>query len=340
MAAALLLVAIEQAMILLDRPMELWRLNGIGVLLALAVAANLTVAVPATALVAVLIAMYVRNRFRLDALIDRLIVTAVVVSVALLIFPLMNAGRVHFYVGARSIVDSATSLAFACFWRPLNLFMHTPLHSPFEAFTSAMGKGLWILIPGVACVAVWFDRKRDRMLLLGVTLGAIALIVVLHLLTNGPYPERRTGLYFIPLMTLLAGVAGQRLGKAALVPACFVLVLFAGHWNVQYYDEWIFDSGNRQLMRYIRDHAPLDGRKVTIGATFPLDHGVQFYRHKYKLDWLQTPAMHKGADAHYDVYLLTLADLKLIDKYHLIRRKEHPVSHVIVAVPAASPLRP
>jgi uncharacterized membrane protein len=354
MATAFLLFSLDQLLRYLEGPFVSWRLYSAGIGLALGVAANLTVLAPGFALVLVFTGIHLgeaarqRNwpqvRARFDHIVDQMAVPCVVVTVALLLGPLLPARREHFYAGAKTLHDSLESFNYACLWRVKNLLENTPLHYPVENFWL----GVSLVLPGVILAAgvVTALRYRERagMLLTGLCVCSAGLLLALHWVLGVPLPERRTGLYLVPLFTLLAAQAVFRAPRwvqgIAASGVALVLAQFLLSWNVRVYDEWLMDAGNRDLALYLRSHAPPPGRKLKFGGTFPLYQGAQFYSHLYHMDWLEFPPPKLSPDDDYDIYFLDEKDHSLIEKRHLTLRYLQPFSKVAIAVPAASPLRP
>jgi hypothetical protein len=346
MATALLLLALYQLLRFQKAVTELWRMNVAGVALALGVAANLTVALPGVVLMTLFSAQYLGeclrplDRDRLGArashLIDRMVVPGIVITVTLLLFPLMPARRESFYVGATRLADSVTSLIYACLWRPGNPFENSSLHQTMESAILIAG---WYVLPGVFAVAFFAAAIRRRITtpltwLFLLTVLTAGLQMALHHWSNVPYPERRTGLYYVPLLTLLgletAFAAPKLLRTVSAAVALCMVALFLLLWNVRYYDEWLFDASTRDLMRSVqanRSRFPV----LRLTASWPLLHGAIFYRSLYKLDWLEIPHPNERPKEGQDLYLLAPEDWSLIEKWGLEVLEEHPVSHVRLA---------
>jgi hypothetical protein len=157
--------------------------------------------------------------------------------------------------------------------------------------------------------------------------------VLLQAWFGTPYPYRRTGLYLVPLFTLLAGVSFRRMQRIGVGAGVFFLAWFLGNWDLRYYDEWLHDAGNRDLMRYVQLLKPADGSKRSIAATFPLGHSVIFYKRIYGMDWLEVPDPHGGADRDAHFYLLTKEELPLAEKRGLVVRYRNKVAESVVATP-------
>ena len=332
--------------------MELWRLYLAGVALALGACANLTVVIPGIAMIAAFVFIYLgpplqeRNWPRLcvrgNAILDRMIVPGVVISTAILLVPLLPAKREDFYLGASNWKHSLVNMGYASLWRPMNLLEHTPLHQPVMTMVE------WVALALPPCILVLallrWGRNRETMrgLLTLACVATFGLLFFLHGALGMQLPERRTGLYLIPLLTLPAVVvmeSGAWFRKAGYLVAALILAQFLISFNVRYYDEWIFDAGSRQLAEYLREHAPPDGRTVTAHATFPLSFSIEFYRLLFGLEWLEVSKQIE-AKGPFDVFLLSPEELPLMEKYHLTERYVHPGSNITIATAASSPLRP
>lgn len=346
LATALFLLALYQLLRFQSAVTELWRLNVAGIALALGVTANLTVAVPGVMLIAVVATHYLgeclkardwdRLRARTNHLVDRMIVPGIVIAVTILLLPLLPAKRENFYVGATQFADSVTSLIYACLWRPGNPFEHGALHRTAENAVLLAGR---ILAPGLvaACVVAAFVRRRmttPLQWLLSVVLLTAGAQILLHAWSNVPYPERRTGLYYVPLLTLLgleAAFQAPRLLRLAASGLAVCLVgMFLLSWNVRYYDEWLFDSSTRDLMRHVQaNRSRFPALRLT--GSWPLLHGAIFYRTLYHLDWIVVGHPNDRPKEGQDLYLLTPEDWPLIEKWGLDVLVEHPVSRVRLA---------
>ena len=150
---------------------------------------------------------------------------------------------------------------------------------------------------------------------------------LLHVALGVLYPERRTGLYFVPLFTLLGAAIFKKIPKAGACVAALLLAQFAIDWNVTYYDEWLFDAANRDAMRYIVDHAP---RPCAVAGTFPQRMTLEFYKRTWRLDWLQIRAVEESPG---DLYVLGEGDAGLVQKRKLRIQYQDPRSKLIVAAP-------
>jgi uncharacterized membrane protein len=352
MAVAGMLIALDQLLRVMQQPTSHWRLYAAGISLALSVCANLTVVIPGLAMAAAFAVLYLgpalrernwgRLRVRTDALLDRMVVPGILIAVAILLVPLLPAKREHFYLGSHSWRDSLISLGYATLWRPSNPLEHTVLHQPaiFLLEIAAL-----VLPPAILLLAVyrwWSNREPLGALLTLTTLATFAMLFLLNRLVGMPLPERRTGLYLIPLLTLLAVISAEEIAwarPAGRIAAALVLLQFLVCWNVRYYDEWTFDAGSRQLVEYLQAHAPQPPQRATLHATFPLSNAIEFYRRLFGMDWLEV-SMEQQANRPFDIYLLSPEELPLMQRYHLTERYVQPLSNITLATAASSPLRP
>ncbi len=355
MAMALFLAALALLMREAWRGPSRWRLPVAGLSMALAVAANLTALVPCTALMLTFALLRLlpaardgdwnQVRHRANRMVDHLLIPFVVVAVSILLLPLLPANRENFYVGA---VDAATSLlnfGHGIFWRenrsiPLMLS---------EGMAWVVFPALLAAIGGVALALGWrWLRRRERLasgdalMLTGglVLLWCLAAFAILHWRLGVPYPQRRTGLYLVPLVTLLAVAVWTRIQAVGLGLAGVVLISFLTSFNVRFYDEWIADAGTKEIMKHVAALRPVDGSKRLLATSAYLDHTARFYAGRYRLDWVEIPPAPVDSIASGDIYLLAAQDRKLVARRGLEIRYQHPLSGVALAVGANRPPYP
>src|SRR5262249_50701796 len=127
--------------------------------------------------------------------------------------------------------------------------------------------------------------------------GSLALLVAGHRFLGVLYPIRRTGVYWIPLVLLICFAlyaqippSGWRLAARSLCALAGLVCLahFVSQWSVHQYAEWPLDFDNRRVVKeIIRHHSSESSRTVTIGATWNLEAPLNFYRRRYRLDWMR-----------------------------------------------------
>ena len=268
MALAFLLLAIWQ---MLNYDEGSRRLERAALCLALSVAANLAFAFAGVPL-AVFFALALVSEKRGNEAIDRFLVPGLVIAFSIVVLPLTHAVRGNFYAGLPSLGVSLESV-----WGIFLFHDLTGLTMP-RIYAAVFPLGRWvILLTLVAAIAACARRKpfrelspTDRVLLLSTVAlaGSIALLVAGHRFFGILYPVRRTGIYWIPLFTLIcltlaAKVARSNWRAAAVAPfvaagaAC--LLQFLAQLNVHHYAEWPYDfdtkrpcEGSSRIIRGIR----------------------------------------------------------------------------------------
>lgn len=351
MASALLLFSLYQLFAL---PHARWRLYAAGLGLALAVAANLTILVPGAALAASYFAIRVlpcafnqnwpRVRARVNEIIDHMVVPGTIAAFVLLVLPMLPAKREQFYAGSPDAAFSLISIADAIFWRPVPAWYGTWFHETMRpAFARAFALGVFpLLLLAIAAVSAMLlvrgmrrePENLDRFLMLGgltATLS-VAALWFLHTFQNVPYPYRRTGLYFVPLVTLLsiALFVKFKLRRTGLALAGAVLASFLLSPNLSFYDEWIFDAGTKDIVRLLRNR-----ENLRLAVSPFVDHTVRFYKHLYGMNGLEVMPAQAGRIAEGDCYLLTADNLNVISERNLTIRFQHPVALSVLACPAS-----
>ncbi len=273
------------------------------VTLALMVSANLAFTIPGVAMAAV----YAETRREWKVLLWRFALPGLALAGAILWYPLTAAKSGNFYVGAATLRGMLEGLVGPSFY-------HSMRHpGPLPEFQYVLTvASLWI-VPGLLA-AMLFCRATDALgRLVGRTLlVTLALVVAAHLVFGLPYPERRTGLYLIPLFCL-AGLTlfRGRLGWVCAVYAGICVGQFATQFGGYFYGEWEFDSATKRLVETMRQRQP-----ARVGVSWQLESTVNFYRQMYGLDWM-TPVTRDRPDGSFDCYLLVESDADLAGRYGL-----------------------
>jgi hypothetical protein len=342
----------------------------VGVGLALAVAANLTLLMPATGLAALFLLVLLldeelggaeRAARRRWLAFGEFVAPAALTALAILALPLAKASLVSFYIGEPTMTRSLEGLADA------SLFHH-PLPGSL-----LLGTGFWhpllnVFVPLVLAATAWGClvaasrwRRRvsfrqlegtDQFLLLGggSLILSVALLAVAHATFGLPYPYQRTGLYLVPLFVLTvfalwASIRKYRLAAiAAGLPlaalALLALVHFLAGFQTNHYGDWLFDRSTKQMVQLVRERHRIEPRlKVRVGATWPFEPSLNFYRERYRLTWME-PVTRNGPDGSYDYYVLSLDDSSLVAKRGLTVLYTDPYAHVALAMAQPGAARP
>jgi hypothetical protein len=364
---ALFLWSLYQALLYVDSksgPPGRSRLYQAGVGLALSVAANLTLLPPAAGLAIILTALLlfdkdlggaaaVKDRFWLA--VHGFAFPGVVVAFVLLVLPLSSARLDDFYIGEPALEKSLESLAM------ITLFHH-PL--PARVAGALPSVDFWfrvlkvlapfaLAVAAAACFAalVRWRQRGDRplgatwwFLLLGggSLLVSLIFLVVLHHVAGRLYPYMRTGLYLVPLflMTTMALWSLTRRHRVAAIVtglplgalAALCLTHFLANFQWTHYGEWRFDQSTKKIVQLIRAReGPSPRGKVRVGITWLLEPSVNFYRKRYRLDWMRE-ATREGAGGDFDYYLLLPEDAPLVAKLGLSVIHSDDASGAILAV--------
>ncbi len=361
MGLALFLWALYQVLLYTGGDARTSRIYRAGIGLGLAVAANLTLLVPGTALALIFLLFLVRER-RLAESIDAFIVPGIVTAFVIVILPLTKAHRDSFYVGVPVLADTLKNLvAFSLYHHPLSdrLFALLP---PPEFWYAAYAYLIAPAILAAAAVAFllillrWWRQRGftgldapSRFLLTGggTLVLAIPLLVALHETLNVAYPASRTGLYLIPLFTLVALalpaslsgrrpaflVAGLPIWLVGLVSLAHYLV----HLQVNHYGEWRFEADTEKIVGLIRErHEQRPAARVRVGNSWLYEPSLNFYRRRYGLTWMEPPTR-QGPDGDYDFYVLLDEDATLIKKRGLRVLYSDRFAGVSLAEPGALP---
>ena len=364
LALALFLWAMYQMLLYTGEGADRALIYKAGLGLGLAVAANLTLLVPGTALAVIFLLVLACDR-RVSEAIDSFVVPGIVTSFVIVVLPLTKAHRDSFYVGLPSLGGTLRSLVAP------SLF-HLPVDRRVSAFLPPPGFWLplfaYVLVPLVltattlACLVFlrqWVLRKafarldpEARFLLLcgGALLLSIGLLMALNRAFQVVYPYERTGLYLIPLFVLTALALPLALRRrhvgylAAGLPVWLIglacLVQFGAQFQTTHYSEWYYEGSTKKVVGLIRERQarqPL--AKARVGVTWQLEPGMNFYRRLYKLDWLE-PLTRKGPDGDYDYYVLLPEDAPLIKKRGLSVVYSDSLSGASLAVPGQARQRP
>jgi len=234
----------------------------------------------------------------------------------------------------------------------------------FSGLALGLGRDGWVhlaalavpacLLAAVAAAAevaaLWLRRRDfdaleaiDRFVLLaGLLLPVtLALVVISHYGFDQPYPEMRTALYWIPLLSLAALALvrkfRQRRGAMKLCAMALECVLalgaiqFATQFNTRYFAEWPYCAAGRDMMRaVVADHARAAAGHVTIGATWKLEPVINFYRAAWRLDWIE-PVTRESPAGRFDYYMLLPEDAGVVEQLGLRRLARDRLSGAVLA---------
>jgi hypothetical protein len=150
-----------------------------------------------------------------------------------------------------------------------------------------------------------------------------------------PYPYERTGIYFLPLMTLTAAggtmLPWKALSRAAVLFLCIVTAQYALELKAGWYEEWRFDAGTKRAMlalKRMHDSNPLGNR---LGISWEYEAGVTYYARVLGLDWLVPVTREDPRAQDFDYYYLRAEDQALLTQKGLTVSFRDPVSSAVIA---------
>jgi hypothetical protein len=199
-------------------------------------------------------------------------------------------------MGAGGLAIGALILAIR---RPKPLAQPVPLPAASRAWRSAPDSpqpGLPHLLAGTMLLSF-----------VGLELG--------HRLLGIAFPLGRSGLYFIPMLTLTGLCLVQRMDRRAVE---WAMLLASGvyllQFNVNRYGEWPEYANARSVIKIIRQDS--GWRAVRVGASPGLDQVLNYYRARYALG--RWPPVQTGPGAgSFDYYALNQGDTGLVQERHL-----------------------
>jgi len=171
--------------------------------------------------------------------------------------------------------------------------------------------------------------------------GSALLLIAAHLLAGIPYPQNRTGIYFIPLATLaalgLARILIARTGPAHSIGLALGVVLvcctaeFAVQWNVNSFLVWRYDADSKRVFGVL-EAAPKPAGQVRLGASWVFEPALNYYRTRRNATWM-APVERDGFDGARQFYVVSPADQANPALSRLKPLYRGPISGALVAIP-------
>jgi hypothetical protein len=165
----------------------------------------------------------------------------------------------------------------------------------------------------------------------GAAIGSALLLLLAHVAFQMPYPADRTGIYFLPLVSLtLIGLASSipsRPGAIAVYTLAGVLLLqFGAEWNVRKFLVWEYDADTRQIASRLSENAGgKSANSVRVGCTWQLEPALNFYRAKNAWAWMQ-PVTRAPLTEIFDYYVVASWDRPAVTAFGLKTLYQGPVS--------------
>ncbi|MCE5307714.1 MAG: glycosyltransferase family 39 protein [Acidobacteriales bacterium] len=324
------------------------QLRAAALALAASVGFNLIFVVPGLALAAWCAIETGREEGAWNNLLNHMLLPGVVGTFLILALPLAHAESHYFYLGEKTLWRSVGSLSHASllqgmYWFPQRI--------------KTWDASIWILadrLPWAAAVLFFLGipagihtllrTRRTETGRLGTALiatgwMALLMLVIGNKAVHALYPFARTGIYWIPLLTLLSLWLCKRyvthtVARAAVSVAAWAwLALYLLQIHPAYYPPFRSDAGTKDFVEALRRME--DGsRKIRLGTNWQLVEGFNFYRHCYGLSWIAR-VERDSLEQPADYYALLPGDLPLIEKLKLKVLARDPLSEAVLARPAA-----
>lgn len=271
--------------------------------------------------------------------------------VFLLSAPIDLARSEDFYAGAQTLLSSLRDLVDSS-------FAYGNGAGALQRIERIASNFALVLLPAIALAALIgaslilpsIAKKTRSMVDLATLLASLAavgsaiLLSAAHLISGIPYPEDRTGIYFIPLTTLAAlGLARMLIERpgfprwigcaVAIVFASFALE-FAAQWNVKSFLVWRYDADTKRIFEAL-EKAPKPPGQIRLGVSWVLEPALNYYREVRHATWL-IPVQRDGVGGVRQFYAATVEDQNTALWTSLKQIYKGPVSGTALAVPRSN----
>jgi hypothetical protein len=275
------------------------------------------------------------------------IVPVVVLALAfLLAAPIDLARGEDFYTGAPTAMASLRNLVDSSFAYSNS----SGALQKIEQISSDVALIVFPVLALAAMIVVWLTRQPWRSMVELATglaslavVGSAILLLAAHLVSGIPYPEDRTGIYFIPLTTLaalgLVRMLTERLqltrwiGFAVAILLALFALEFGAQWNVKSFLVWRYDADTKRIFEAM-EAAPKPSVPVRLGVSWVLEPALNYYRDVRKATWL-VPVERDGVGGSRQFYAATPEDQGTPLWRNLKQIYKGPVSGTTLAIPQA-----
>ena len=264
-----------------------------------------------------------------------------IIAIAVLFFalaPVESMRSEHFYTGVPTIRQSLRSFASSSlehsgplrdqswirYWADAVAFVIAPLAVAAGLLIGILRRNLALILPAVTVV-----------------FSSIASLLI-HVSLDKPYPSDRTGIYFLPLVTLtLMGLAhvwkghqvvGQAASIAAYTVGVLILVNFVAEFNTRKFLVWEYDADTRLIGEYVAAHRPQGQEIVRVGGSWQLQESLMYYAVVRNWTWIELRKDQPTSGVDY--YALTPWDRPTVEReFGLKEIYRGPVSGSALATP-------
>ncbi len=309
-----------------------------GVTQGLAVGANLVFVYPNFALAVAFVTLtLVGNRDRLSHIAGKLVICYIlpgIITATTLSFPIFqHLGGEHFYYGTESLFATAESLVEPLVPPALGqAAVSSVTVAAVAVFVASLVPSLGVITGIRRSVGRGGESTFVDAMIYGGMGGILGLVLLAHAIAGTPYPQDRTGIYFIPLLTACLVVGFNRRPSLA-VAGSVLLGLLALYCTSRVQAEclllWRYDAGTGRVYKLLDERAAKQPG-LRVGHDWRFEPTLNYY------NWLAEPCRFKGFDrsgpeGDYDLYYLeaeTAAKWRERGGYRVVY--EDPVSRAVV----------
>ena len=276
------------------------------------------------------------------------VVPIVLAAIAFLLAAPIDTAHMHdFYAGKSTALASWKDLVHVAFAYGDSAGVLHRIERIYEGFALYFFPAIVLAALTVAVMAI---REKSSPLALATlfcslsVVGAAVLLVAAHWIAGVPYPEDRTGIYFLPLATLAALCLARILvaqpplrwvgSTLGVVLALFALE-FAAQWNVKSFLVWRYDADSKRIFDQL-EAAPkppnLGPEQIRLGASWVYDPSLNFYRVRRRIVWM-APLLRDGFAGDRQFYVVSPEDQGSANLPKMRQIYRGPISGTIVAIP-------
>jgi len=174
--------------------------------------------------------------------------------------------------------------------------------------------------------------------------GSAILLIGVHLVSGILYPQDRTGIYFVPLVSLaalgLARILSERpgfqrcIGIGVAMVFLFVAAEFAAQWNVRSFLVWRYDADTKQIFSRM-EAAPKPPGQIRLGVSWVLEPALNYYRQVRQASWMM-PVLRDGFEGARQFYVAVPWEQRTAPWPKLKLIYQGPASGTALAIPQAN----
>lgn len=308
-----------------------------GVLLGLALSANLTIAFPASGLMLAILLLEDRpwaERFRFLATV---VAPAETIFFAICFGALRTAQSTNFYVGYPTMSASLLSLAGSS----LRAAPRSGLFGGDRAIRAICEWVLPLIVAFIVATSLRCSGNRRQLVPFVTLCGAVIAIIVSHYVADLNYPIDRTGMHLLLVFGLAWAIAAARVKSklwrgSQVVLASLLAIQFATQLHARYFSDWQFDMEMRKVAVEIkRDNAGKPGHSQSVSATWLHQPSLEFYRQLLNITTLKpVRRMEPTEFSGYDFYVLSGEDSHDLDRKGIRVVFSYSRTELVLGIPA------